>query len=174
MKTYSYIKSELKVMASMVMLAMVCSEASAAALDEACNAYNQRSYSDALKKLDALPAAQRGAKASYYRGLTLQALHRYVEANTEYRKVALQKQDLRLAAMARQGMIGLSRMPKQSGFHESITSSPGTAAVNSGQKIVEGGNWKVVEPGYGAQGENKHGMPETWTYVKTSNGCGRH
>ncbi len=165
-------------MAGIFLLAMVtCSAASAAALDDACNAYNQHNYSDALKKLDALPAAQRNAKASYYKGLTLQALHRYAEANTEYRKVALQKQDLRLAAMARQGMIGLSRMPRQSGFHESLSSSTNTAKVSSnasGQKIVEGGNWKVVEPGYGAQGENKHGMPETWTYVKTSNGCGRH
>lgn len=148
----------------------------AAAVDDACTAYNQHNYSDALKKLDSLPTAQRGAKASYYRGLTLQALHRYGEAIAEYRKVATQRNDLRLAAMARQGMVGLARMPKQQAFHES--SSPRVSSTSSSngssQKIVEGGNWKVVEAGYGAQGENKHGMPETWTYIKTSNGCGRH
>lgn len=147
----------------------------AAAIDDACAAYNQHNYSDALKKLDSLPSAQRGAKASYYRGLTLQALHRYAEANAEYRKVATQRSDLRLAAMARQGMVGLAHMPKQQGFHESSSARASSTSSNgSSQKIVEGGNWKVVEAGYGAQGENKHGMPETWTYIKTSNGCGRH
>lgn len=156
--------------------------AMASALDDACAAYNNHDYSNALRKLDTLPSSQHNAKSGYYRGLTLQALHRYGEANDEYRKVATQRKDLSLANLARQGMIGLSHMPKQRSFHEfsgsgsSPAISTATASATAENKISEGGrgNWKVAEPGYGGQGVNKNGMPEGWTFVKTSNGCGRH
>lgn len=152
--------------------------ANASPLDDACAAYGKHNYSIALTKLDALAPAQRNAKSSYYRALTLQALHRYEEANDEYRKVAVQRNDINLAGLARQGMIGLSRMPKQRSFQRAASTPElaSTAATTKPVKniVVEGGNWKVAEPGFGAQGVNKNGMPDGWTYAKTSNGCGRH
>jgi hypothetical protein len=152
------------------------------ALDQACAAYGRHDYAASLKQLEALPAKLQGARAGYYRALNLQALHRYGEAADQYRKVAAQKGDLRLAALSRQGLAGISRMStlsqNQSGQGASKDAKVATAPE---AKKDEAGNvvddkWKVQKSSFGASGANRDrdGIPSSWSWVKTSSGCGRH
>jgi hypothetical protein len=146
------------------------------ALDQACASYAQHDYARSLKLIDALPALSRSVKSDYYRALNLQALHRFGEARGEYAKVASQKKDLRLAALARQGMTALSRTSLQGTAREGkgnkVAAAPVLKTDAAGNVVDE--NWKVQKPGFGGTGINREGLPENWTFVKTSSGCGRH
>lgn len=155
----------------------------ASPLDEACTYYGQHDYAKSLKLLDQLPAKAQTAKSDYYRALNLQALHRYSEASAEFHKVALQKKDPKLAAMARQGMIGLSHFsasPASLYSSAGISSSaPGAARPNNGNgKFDRAGNytddkWQVVKA-RGPMNESEGDSRPLITAIQTRKPCGRH
>ncbi len=156
-------------------------------LDSVCISYGKHDYALCLKQLDNLAPAARCPKSEYYRALCLQALHRYGEARAQFGKLAAQKKDLKIAVLSRQGLLGLASRHNYSSAlsdnHESSLSqaSGGKSFAQSSNtkspvvaKEITDSKWKVQEAGFGAQGENKSGMPDNWTWAKTSNGCGRH
>lgn len=130
-------------------------------LDSACASYARHDYSGSLKQLDSLPYNERGPKSDYYRALNLQGLHRFNEAREQFQKVANQRRDLKLAALAKQGVQNLSRL------HAAY------AKVDQ-RGLGTDENWQVVKPGFGAQGKDYKGLPSNWTFQKTKEGCGRH
>ena len=146
--------------------------ADAEELQSVSKAYANRDYSLCLKLVEAAPTASRKPGDEYYQALCLQALRRYDEAAVVYGKLSKQKKDTRIAGLAAQGLQGLSRkptLPSRAGTSESKVVSSATKAG-----YVEDQQWKIQQPGFGGQGENRAGMPEGWTFKKTSNGCGRH
>ncbi|MBX9690674.1 MAG: hypothetical protein K2X27_28420 [Candidatus Obscuribacterales bacterium] len=150
--------------------------AAAAGLEDAEKSYAARNYALCLKELDSIPAGSRSPKADYYRALTLQALHRKSEAMQLFSALAAQKKDSRIANLSKQGYFSLlkntgseSRQINQS----KISSVQGnTSATNP--KYYTDNTWKIQKPGFGGQGINRDSLPENWTFVKTSEGCGRH
>ena len=147
-------------------------------MDEACASYLQHDYARSLKLLDSIPANARTVKADYYRALNLQALHRYAEARQEFSKVVVQKKDVRLALLARQGLVGLARLSKRNSFLAGNSKEtkpdpyPPLKLDANGNAVDD--KWKIQKDGFGGTGVNREGLPENWTFQKTRAGCGRH
>ena len=147
-------------------------------LDAVCASYTKHDYALCLKQLDEMPSASRSAKSEYYRALCFQALHRYEEAQSQFQRLSKQTKDLNIAALSRQGLQSLASRQKFNHGRiasQASNSSPSAPALKSvaDSKYVTDSNWKVQDPGFGKV-ENKEGLPDNWTFVKTSNGCGRH
>lgn len=153
-----------------------CAAFAGTALDAVCSSYSKHDYALCLKQLDEMPSASRSAKSEYYRALCFQALHRYDEAQSQFQKLSMQSKDLNIAALSRQGLQSLASRQK---FNHGRTLSQSTSSSTSApaaksladSKYVTDSNWKVQEP---VKVENKEGLPDNWTFVKTSNGCGKH
>ncbi len=150
---------------------MPCSEA--APLDDACNSYGKHEYANCLKQLDSIPSAKRNAKSEYYKALTLQALHRYGDANDAFRKVATQKSDLRLASMARQGMVGFAHMPKQTSWQSAAATAENSASIAASIAEKKNSSTRAVNNAASAPVDqnNLPGISFDFHFKKTRNSC---
>ncbi len=147
-------------------------------VDEASSYYAQHNYAKSLQVLDKITAGTRSAGSHYYRALNLQALHRYDEAYSEFSAVAKQKKDMRLAALAQQGLGGLSHRPKQSSSSAATTDAAASKIASNSLKPDSSGNftdskWQVQH----APDPSKMVREVTespFKIIQTSPGCGHH